>query len=122
MLLVLVACPKRVPEDASGGLAVEGPIVREVEPMRSSVPSPGTWRGAGLAMDIPPGWNGREGRGSGLLLALSRTDGVAMELWSFLPGDNVPFPRPKNLREYKTSSLDKRRSFVGLRMTNLKYR
>ena len=114
---MLVACPKRVPEDAAGGLAVEGPIVREVEPMRSSVPSPGTWRGAGLAMDIPPGWNGREGRGSGLLLALSRTDGVAMELWSFLPADNVPFPRPREGCDELFSDRSAYRSIPGLPIT-----
>lgn len=114
LLLLLVGCPKRAPEDVGGGTLDDRSLVREVEPMRSPVPSPGTWRGAGLVVEVPAGWTGREGRDSGLLLALSRPDGVAVELWSFLPTDNVQFPRSREGCEVLFSDQSAYRSIPGL--------
>lgn len=114
LLLLLAACPKRRVDEAGVGASTERPVVREVEPMRSTVPSPGTWRGAGLAVDVPAGWTGREGRGSGLVLSLGRDDGVAIEVWSFEPSEHVPFPRPREGCEHLFSDQSTYRSLPGL--------
>ncbi len=110
----LAGCPKRTVDEAGSGLALDRPVVREVEPMRSTVPSPGTWSGAGLVVDVPAGWIGREGRGSGLVLSLGRSDGVALEVWSFDPAENVPFPRPREGCEPLFTDKSTYRSLPGL--------
>lgn len=93
-LVLLIACPKHGPS-IEAGLPIERREVTEVDPTRVGVPSPGTWRGGGLAVDIPAGWTAREGSGTGLILSLQRADGVAMEIWTFDPSEGLPFPRTR---------------------------
>lgn len=71
------------------------PVVAEVSPLDLPVVRAGPWSKWGLSVDVPEGWTGREGDADGLMLALQRPDGLAIEVWSFDRAGGVPFPRPR---------------------------
>lgn len=116
MIVALLGCPRPPATFEDPAVPLERPVIVEVEPLPVGI-GPGPWHGELVSIDVPAGWSGRAGHGAGLVVALQRPDGIALEIWAFRPEDGVEFPRAREGCELLFADRSAYRLVPGLAVT-----